>query len=196
MNYQLTCVQEVLSILGKLQELALKLEKCSFIEELIQTDPDFNLRDWSVSPHSAEKAQRDSSLVEKSKVRNFTGEDVWLLNAWNDETIDNKVMQREKTLFRALSSKKVGAKAANNLVLFLMERLASLYDKCSTVHASTKNSSTVASTRRKSSARDSIKHAHLDKFQLQQDPQFLEFTSTLAMLNKVILVVSISQCSD
>jgi hypothetical protein len=179
---------EVLTILGKLQELALKLEKCSFIEELIQTDPDFNLRDWSVSPHSAEKAQRDSSLIEKSKVRNFTGEDLWVLNAWNDETIDSKVMQREKTLFRALSSKKSGAKAANDLVLYLMEKLASLYEKYSTVNIHAKTTSPVKANRRKSSVRDSgIKHVQLDRFLLQQDPQFLEFSSIVAMLNKIEL---------
>lgn len=172
--------------MGKLQELALKLEKCSFIEELIQTDPDFNLRDWSVSPHSAEKAQRDSSLIEKSKVRNFTGEDLWVLNAWNDETIDSKVMQREKTLFRALSSKKSGAKAANDLVLYLMEKLASLYEKHSTVNIHAKTTSPVKANRRKSSVRDSgIKHVQLDRFLLQQDPQFLEFSSIVAMLKKV-----------
>lgn len=171
-----------------MQELVVKLEKSSFIEELIQTDPDFNLRDWSGSPHSVEKAQRDSSLIEKSKVRNFTGEDVWLLNAWNDETIDSKVMQREKTLFRALSSKRSGAKAANDLVLFLMEKLASLYEKHSTVHGHSKNVSPVKANRRKSSARDGgTKHAQLDKFQLQQDPQFLEFSSLVALLNKVTL---------
>jgi hypothetical protein len=111
---------------------------------------------------------------------------LWVLNAWNDETIDSKVMQREKTLFRALSSKKSGAKAANDLVLYLMEKLASLYEKYSTVNIHAKTTSPVKANRRKSSVRDSgIKHVQLDRFLLQQDPQFLEFSSIVAMLNKV-----------